>query len=142
MYTGLQHLHSYTAYLALAMLVAAILSNAISWSSNQPFSKGNRLTALLSLIFTHIQVVVGLVLYFISPLGLSNFSGDNMKSATARLYMLEHPLMMLIAVILITVGYSRAKRLTADNQKHKKIVIFYTIGLVLILSRIPWSAWF
>jgi hypothetical protein len=63
--------------------------------------------------------------------------GDSM----ARLYSLEHPLINIIALVLITVGFSTAKRLTEDKKKHFRIVLLYGFGLLLILSRIPWSAW-
>lgn len=141
MYTGLQHAHSGLAYLLLAALIFAIVYNLIGFMGNKPFTEGNRKIALIGLISAHIQLLIGLVLYFVSPNGLSNFSGANMKDSTARLYMLEHPLMMILAIILITVGYSKAKKLQDSNQKYKKTLIFFTLGLILILSRIPWSAW-
>ena len=141
MYTGLQHAHSGLAYLLLAALIFAIVYTLIGFMGNKPFTEGNRKIALIGLISAHIQLLIGLILYFVSPLGSSNFSGANMKDSTSRLYMLEHPLMMILAIVLITVGYSRAKKLQDSNQKYKKILIFYTLGLILILSRIPWSAW-
>ncbi len=64
-----------------------------------------------------------------------------MKNPVSRLYAMEHPLMMLLAVILITVGYSRAKRMMGSEKGNKTILMFYTIGLVLILLRIPWISW-
>ncbi|MBK0402227.1 hypothetical protein I5M27_04480 [Adhaeribacter sp. BT258] len=141
MYTGLMHAHSGLAYLLLAALIFAIVYNLIGFMGNKPFTEGNRKIALIGLIATHIQVVIGLVLYFVSPYGLSNFSGGNMKDGAARLLMLEHPLTMIIAAVLITIGYSKAKRLTDSNARYKKILIFFTLGLILILSRIPWSNW-
>ena len=141
MYTGLMHAHSGLAYLLLAALIFAIVYNLIGFMGNKPFTEGNRKIAMIGLIATHIQVVIGLVLYFVSPNGLGNFSGGNMKDGAARLLMLEHPLTMIIAAVLITIGYSKAKRLTDSNARYKKILIFFTLGLILILSRIPWSNW-
>ncbi|RAU83059.1 hypothetical protein [Pontibacter arcticus] len=141
MYTGLQHLHSYLAYLVIAGLLVAIIGAFMGSSGNKPFTDSNRKMALLGLIPTHLQWVIGLILYFVSPLGMSNFSGPNMKDSVARLYMLEHPLMMILAVILITIGYARAKRSIGSNKGFRNIYIFYGIGLILILARIPWNAW-
>ncbi|MBF9254324.1 hypothetical protein I2I11_13545 [Pontibacter sp. 172403-2] len=141
MYTALQHLHSYLAYLVLLGLVIAIISAVAGSAGNKPFTDSNRKMALLGLIPTHLQWVVGLILYFVSPLGASNFSGAAMKDSVSRLYILEHPLMMIIAVILITVGYARAKRAVGTNKGFRAIYIFYGIALVLILARIPWNAW-
>lgn len=142
MYIEIKQLHSLFAYLPLALLIVAIVFNAYSWLSKKPFTKTNKLITLLGMVSVHAQFVIGLILYLISPLGLSNFSGNAMKDAQTRLYVLEHPFVIIIALVLITIGYSQAKRLTDDTAKYKKIVLFYSIGLILILTRIPWSTWF
>lgn len=142
MYTGLQHLHSYLAYLVLLGLIISLINALTGLLQNRRFQDKDRKRSLLGLIPAHLQWVIGLVLYFVSPLGASNASGAAMKDATSRLYILEHPLTMIIAVVLITVGYARAKRLRTDNARFKNLVIFYGIGLLLVLSRIPWNDWF
>lgn len=141
MYTGLQHLHSYLAYLVLLGLLIGIANGFMGYLKWRRFEDKDRKLALPGLIITHLQLLAGLILYFISPLGFSNFSGDAMSEATTRLYVLEHPVMMIIAVVLITIGYSRAKKLEDNRKKFFSIWLFYLIGLVLILLRIPWSNW-
>lgn len=138
MYTGIKHLHSTLAYVLLAGLVIAILYALFAYLQNRPY---NRKMALLGLICAHLQLVVGLIAYFVSPYGIKNASGAAMKDSISRLYFLEHPLMMLVAIILITIGYSRAKRLPTAKKQNASVLLFYTIGLVLVLSRIPWHAW-
>lgn len=141
MYIEIKQLHSIIAFLLLSLLLVSILYNAYGWVGKKPFAKTNRLMALLGMIAVHTQFLIGLILYFVSPLGLSNFSGEAMKNATSRLYILEHPLTMIIALVLITIGYVKLKRLTDDKAKYKTVVLFYSIGLLLILSRIPWNTW-
>ena len=141
MLTGLQHLHSYLAYLVLLVLAVALVHAVMGLLGKRPFLPISRKLVLFGLIFTHLQFLLGLVLYFMSPLGMSNLSGETMKIAEQRLFALEHPLMMLLAVVLITIGYSKAKRATVDSHKFKLIAIFYGIGLLLILSRVPWAQW-
>ena len=141
MYIGLKHLHSYFAYLALAMLIFAIVYAIYSRLNSKPFTKGSKTIAMLGLIGTHSQVTFGLILYFLSPLGRSNFSSETMKNSATRLYILEHPIMMILAAVFITIGYSKAKRKDESKTKFNKIILFYTLGLVLILSRIPWNVW-
>jgi len=68
--------------------------------------------------------------------------GEVMKDSTLRLYLVEHPLMMILAVVFITVGYSKHKKKLTSQPKFKMLAIFYTLALVFVLSRIPWSAWF
>lgn len=141
MYIVLKSLHSFIAYFTLALLIISIGYNALSWQRKKPFIKKNKIMALLGIISVHIQLLIGIALYFISPLGSSNLSGEAMKNAMSRLYVLEHPLTMIIAIALITFGYSKAKRLTEDHLRYRKIVLFYTMGLLLIILRIPWNAW-
>lgn len=141
MYTGFKHLHSFVAYFVLFMVLVAILQALLGRSGKRPFAGYGRRWALFGLIAAHLQLLIGFVLYFISPLGLSNFSGENMGNSEARLYMLEHPLMMIISVVLITIGWSKAKRAADDATKHRRIVVWYSIALVLMLSRIPWAIW-
>lgn len=141
MYTGFQHLHSGLAYLVLAILVAVFIYALVNFINNKPFTERARKVSLVGLIAAHIQLLIGLVLYVISPMGISNFSGEAMGDAMSRLYMLEHPLTMIIGIILITIGYSKAKRGEVDADRYKKILIYYGLGIFLILLRIPWSVW-
>ncbi|TXK27241.1 hypothetical protein FVR03_21190 [Pontibacter qinzhouensis] len=142
MYTGLQHLHSYMAYLVLLGLLISLGAALAGLFGNKTFTDKDRKLGLIGLITTHLQIVFGLILYFVSPLGVSNFSGDSMKDSVSRLYMLEHPLTMVIAVVLVTIGYSKAKRLIGQGSAgFKSIAIFYAIALILILVRIPWISW-
>src|SRR5690554_3072750 len=141
MYTGLLHLHSGLAYLVLLGLFVCIIYAMVGALSGRGFTEKDRKFGLLGLIPTHVQFLAALILYFISPLGFSNLSGDTMGDSMARLYALEHPLINLIAVALITVGYSRSKKLKDDRSRYRSVYIFYGIGFILILSRIPWTTW-
>jgi len=105
MYIIFKEFHSYLAYLALALLLFAIAFNAYSWLKGKLFTKKNKTVALWGLIAVHTQFVAGLILYFLSPLGISNFSGEAMKVSITRLFLVEHPLVTLLAVALITIGY-------------------------------------
>ncbi|MBO9584475.1 MAG: hypothetical protein J7574_09985 [Flavobacterium sp.] len=141
MYIGFKNLHSFAADITLLFLLISILYAFYSLSKKALFTKKSKTIILLGLLASHLQFVLGLILYFLSPLGASNVSGEMMKNSVSRLYGLEHPLVMIIAIVLITIGYSKSKRATGDTAKFKKIAIFYSIGFLLILSRIPWKAW-
>ena len=140
MYEIIQKAHSGWAYLVIAFLLIAVINAFIGLSSKKEFTATDRKLALFALIFTHIQLLIGLILYFVSPLGKAVLG--QMKDPTLRLTSLEHPLINIIAIILITIGWSKHKKLTDSSSKFKTFTIFYTIGLVLILSRIPWKMWF
>jgi len=139
MYNFIQKFHSGWAYLALLLLVVTVINSVIGMVSKKEFTAIDRKIALFGLIFTHVQLLVGLILYFVSPLGKNSFG--QMSDATARLTSLEHPLTNIIAIVLITVGWSKHKKSTTGESKFKTISIFYGLGLLLILSRIPWHLW-
>lgn len=141
METGLLHLHSFMAYLVLLGLIISIVFAFMGMSGNRPFTDKDRKMGLMGLIPAHLQWVIGVILYFVSPRGINLATEGFMKESIQRLYVLEHPLTMIIAVVLITVGYARAKRLQDDKKRFSSIAIFYSIALILILIRIPWNAW-
>lgn len=136
MYTGLVHAHSGLRWLVLLFLVLAIFSSLTKWQGNKAYQAMDKRFSLLGLIFTHLQLILGLVLYVISP--KVQFSGDVMGNAITRFYTVEHISIMLIAIVLITIGYSKAKRANTDQKKFKTTFWYYTIGLILILINIPW----
>jgi uncharacterized membrane protein len=141
MYIGFKHLHSFLAYILLAALVVSILYLLVQFVQKKSFTEKSRKIALAGFIATHLQLLVGLVLYVISPVGLTNFSGEAMGDSLSRLYVLEHPLTMLIGIILVTVGYIKAKKPGDDARRFRTVIIFYGLGLILMLSRIPWQVW-
>ncbi|MDG1571673.1 hypothetical protein OZ410_05060 [Robiginitalea sp. M366] len=141
----LRIVHSYLAYVALFMLVIAVINALGGWSSKRIFNMHRDLRiSLFALILCHLQLVVGLLLYFISANGYQaiNNNGIGGLNSAARLLALEHPLINILAIALITVGWSRHKKFMEGDKKFKSIGIFYGIGLLLILSRIPWGQWF
>jgi hypothetical protein len=140
MYNFIQKFHSGWAYLVLLLLVVAVVNAIIGITSKKEFTAKDRKIGLFALIATHIQFLVGLILYFVSPLGKAAFG--QMSNAALRLTSLEHPLVNLIAIALITIGWSKHKKIINSEDKFKKFAIFYGLGLVLILSRLPWSLWF
>lgn len=139
MYEFIQQAHSGWAYLVIVFLLIAVINAFIGLSSKKEFTDKDRKLALFALIFTHIQFLFGIVLYFVSPLGKAVLG--QMKDPALRLTSLEHPLINIIAIILITIGWSKHNKLTTSNAKFKTFAIFYTLGLILILSRIPYKLW-
>lgn len=143
----LQTVHSYLAYVTLAILFIAVANAVLGLVGGKMFTMEKDLRiSLFALILTHIQVLVGLVLYFVSTSGFKAIQLVGMGTVTsnpaARLLALEHPLINIIAVVLITIGWSRHKKFMEGDKKFRSIAIFYGLGLLLILSRIPWGQWF
>ena len=145
MYESVLDLHSYLAYGVLVFLLLATLNSFIGLSSQRPFIPRDRKIAMIALIFTHVQFVIGLLVVFGNNPRFKAATSGGMKTlmnSENRPLFIEHPLINLIAIILITIGWSKHKKAVDPGHKFKSIAIFYAIGLVLLLSRIPYGQWF
>jgi uncharacterized membrane protein YidH (DUF202 family) len=147
MHNFLVHLHSGLRWVALLLLIYAIL-NAIAARSSNEYTKKDKMVNLFTMVSLHLQLVIGLVLYFFTS-GKVSFVTDWMKNGALRFYNLEHISLMIIAIALVTFARGKAERSSDVSVKHKKIRIWYTIALILILASIPWpfrenlgGAWF
>ncbi|PVD50973.1 hypothetical protein DC498_17465 [Terrimonas sp.] len=141
MYPVILALHSLVRWLVLIALLLVIYKAYSGWFSRKTFSKADNKARIWSIILVHIEFILGLWLYFISP--VIEFFRNNFKEAVhqkdVRFFGMEHSVMMLIAVILITIGSSKAKRKKTDTEKFRTLAIWFTIGLIIILISIPWS---
>jgi membrane protein DedA with SNARE-associated domain len=106
------------------------------WFGKKEYTPSDKKVALFALIFTHIQLLLGFGLYFISP--LVSFEEGAIKNEILRFYTVEHFSMMIIAIALITIGFSLSKRASESITKFKRVAVFYLIGLLIMLSSIPW----
>ena len=144
MYQIIQPIHSYLAYLTLFLLAFATLNGIMGASSQKAFEDKHLRINKFALISTPTMFLLGIILLFISPITQAAFADmkATLKDSTLRQYAVEHPTINLIAVILVTIGNARVKRAVGNGKKFKQTAIFFGLALVLILSRIPWSAWF
>lgn len=140
----LQSVHSYMAYVVLAVLIIAVANAIIGLAGNKEFlfHKDFRVS-LFALILSHMQLLLGLILFFVSDNGLKAIQtlGMGGLNAPARLLAVEHPAINIAAIVLITIGWSRHKKQLESKKKFRSIAIFYGLGLLFILSRIPWGQW-
>jgi high-affinity Fe2+/Pb2+ permease len=145
-YTYFVHIHSVLRWLILVFLIAAIVNSIVNLSGRTSPKCKDCAFKRLVLIVAHLQLVFGLVLYFISPKVV--FAATSMKDAVLRFFLVEHIGLMIVAVILITVGYVKSERAVEGPRKYKTLLVYYSIALVLILASIPWpfrglgAAWF
>jgi len=145
MYEILKHTHSGLRWVALILILWAIFNSITA----KEFTKREKLVNLFSMVSLHTQLILGLILYFISD--KVKFFDGWMKEPTGiyRFYGIEHLAGMIIAIALITVGYVKSKKGNSPAEIYKPIKLFYIIGLILILESIPWpfranlgGAWF
>jgi hypothetical protein len=125
--------HSGLRWVVLALMIYAIF-NALR--KKDFYAKSDRLLNMFAMVSLHIQLVIGLILYFTSA--KVSFVEGWIKNQLLRFYGMEHISLMIIAIILVTIGHAKAKRASEPAKKHKTILLFYAIGLILILASIPW----
>lgn len=133
----LKHTHSGLRWILLIVLVGAVVQALMNLKGDKPF---NRKLSLFTLIFAHIQLVIGLTMYFLNDWykALPAEVTDQATKSVHRFFQMEHIAMMILAIVLITIGNSRAKKGATDKAKYKTIAIWYGIALLLILAAIPW----
>lgn len=147
MYTGLVHTHSLLRWLALVAIVIAIFNALKGMSNKSTFAANDNRWSLLTVIFFHLQLVVGLLLYFTQ--GWHKQLGE-MADKVIRFYSLEHLVAMLIAIALVTIGRASGKRASDNLKKHKRHFVYFLLALILVLANVPWpfrevgmgKAWF
>lgn len=137
-------LHSGWAYICLLILIFAVFNAVSGMASKREFKDRDLRISLFTLIVAHLQLLIGLIAYFMSAqfaFLMENGMGATMKEAMIRLFVIEHPLMMILAITTLTIGFSKHKKKTSDAAKFKTIALYYGIALLFVLSRIPWSQW-
>ena len=128
---ALVHAHSGLRWLVLLSILTAIIVSILNLQKSE-IQKKQKMIYLIGLIFSHTQLLIGIVLYFTSNKVV--FSSGIMGDKIVRFFTVEHSLGMILSIILITIGYSKSKKM----QSHRKIAWFYSIALLLIIVSIPW----
>ena len=140
MYTGLLHLHNLLRYVVVILLIIAVFKSFIGWFAKKEYTAFDNKVSLFLLISAHLQLVIGLGLYFMSPIveaALSNF-GETMKDPTLRYWGVEHIASMIVGIAIITLGRIMAKKGKDDSAKFRRQAVYFVLAMVLIFSAIPW----
>tara|TARA_R110002096_G_scaffold391915_1_gene586799 strand:+ start:579 stop:1013 length:435 start_codon:yes stop_codon:yes gene_type:complete len=130
------HAHSGLRWFALIVIIYTIINALTGVKQGKDFEKKDKMLGLVTLILFHTQLLIGLGLYFSSV--KVSFTSGFMKESLYRFFTMEHPLMMLISIVLVTIGYSKSKKADSSRMKFRKILVFYTIALIILLAGIPW----
>jgi hypothetical protein len=133
-YEIFKDLHSGFRYIVFILVLVAIIQSLLGWLGKKPYTELNRKINLFALISAHTQLLIGIVLYFLSP--LVQFNSETMKNDTTRYFTVEHWLGMIVAIVLITIGHSRSKKIILPENKHKTVAIFYLIAFLIIIATI------
>ncbi len=127
----LKSAHSGWRYVVFILLIIAVINALAGWLGKKPYTEGNRKLNVFTLVSAHIQLLLGLGVYF-----LNGWYKIDSTAAMGRYWKMEHISMMILAIILITIGNSRSKKVADATAKHKNIAIFFGLGLIIIIATI------
>lgn len=136
MLTGFKHLHSLNRYIILALLLIVLYKSFTGWKKKKDYTPLDNKLNLFTFIFSHLQLTIGLVLYFTSS--WVQFNEFTMGNKILRFFTVEHIFGMVIAIALITIVRIKLKKVSDTTLKHKKTFIYYLIALIIIFITIPW----
>ena len=133
-------LHNILRWAILLFGIWTLLNALSGVMSKRAYSSNDNRSNLFFMISCDIQLLLGLVLYFSNSWfdKLKSGMGPVMKNGHDRFFTVEHSLMMILAWILVHVGRTSVKRASTDAAKHRKMVLFFGLALLLILAAIPW----
>lgn len=141
MYTFLLYAHSWLRWIILVLAVVTIVKSFVGSRGGLTYTSSDKALSSAFVGCIHLMFLLGLGLYFTSPYAFNAFSSGApvMKTPELRYWAVEHIFVMIIAIALISIGKGKAKRATNDQEKFKKQLIFFGLGLIVMLSRIPWT---
>ena len=126
--------HSLLRYAVLLTLVFAFFVNLRGVLQQRPILTGERTITILAMVLCHVQLVIGIILL---AMYWNSFNNPD-TAAFGRFIKFEHSVPMVLAIALITIGRVLSKRAQDERTKQMRIVVFYGLGLALILASIPW----
>ena len=136
MNSALIPIHSLLRWVVLILLLTAIIKSLSGLMSKRAYAPSDNKISLFLMISAHTQLLVGLIMYFVSP--WVQFNGDALKAPEIRFFTMEHSVMMIIAIALITIGRISSKKATTDASKFRRSFIYFLIALLVIFAAIPW----
>lgn len=141
MYQTLLIFHSYWRWLVLLSIIFSILKAFYGFRKRSEYSNFDGVIRKITISIIHIQLILGFIIYFISPFVTTFFSNvsDGLHLREVRFFAIEHSLMMFVSIVLITIGAVKVKRKSSSLLKNKATIVWFSIALLIILLNIPWE---
>lgn len=141
METGLLHLHNTLRYAVVILLLIALYQSFNGWFSKKSYTKADDKVSLFLLISAHLQLLIGIIIYFFTSSIVEAASADvanSMKDPVLRFWLVEHALAMFIAIVLISLGRIMGKKAKTDAIRFRRQAVYFVLAAVLLYSAIPW----
>ncbi|MDE0024122.1 MAG: hypothetical protein OXP69_06885 [Spirochaetaceae bacterium] len=141
MYSAILTVHSYLRYAVLLLVLLAVLRYVAGLPSSRAWDDGDEAVGRWLIRVWDLQFLLGLVLYFLSPIvqfGFANF-GEAMGDAQLRQFLVEHPVLNLLAIGALHMGWIRARKAAGARGRRVRALVFIIIAAVLVVLSIPWE---
>lgn len=131
MYHPILITHSVLRFVILLFVLIVIYNSIKGMMGKTAFSRFDLKMFNFLTIASHLQLVVGIVLYFISPFVV--FAATTMKDSTMRYWTVEHITLMIIGIVVLTIGNMKLKKAGNSSQNHKKAFIYVAITTLIFV---------
>jgi hypothetical protein len=145
MFTGklvILAIHNILRWMIVGLGIFSIIKMYLGWLRKKQWDRTDGVAGTLYTIALDIQLLVGLLLYFVfsdlTKIAFADF-GNAMANATLRFFSLEHIFFMVISIVLGHIGNSIGKKDLQDSEKFKRTAILFTLSFLLLLAGIPWT---
>jgi hypothetical protein len=140
MYQTLLVYHSLLRWLVLLALMYAVFRAGTGSFQHRPYTKTDNTIRHWTVTLSHIQLLIGLLLYFRSP--ITSYFRAHFKDALGEpeltFFGLLHPVLMLAAIVVLTIGSALTRRQQTDATRFKTQLLWFSAALLLVLLAIPW----
>jgi hypothetical protein len=141
MYSALLAAHNVVRWLVLLAGIWAAVRAWRGWMARGTWSAADHSAGRAFVNLISLQLVLGLALYAVSPLirqGIEDMSAA-MRTPSIRYFLVEHVVMMLIAVALAHVGLARVNKAASDSARFQAAAIWWGIATAAVAGFIPWN---
>lgn len=139
MYPTLVAIHNILRWVVVILAVLALFRAYTGWLGRRSWTPSDRMAGSFFAISLDIQVLLGLLIYFIGPwFNLLTGSDAGQMSSEVRFFAMEHILMMIVALVVAHVGLVLARKASTDTLKFRRMAIWLTLAALIVLAGIPW----
>jgi len=134
------YLHSVIRYFILLFALISTILGLAGVLSKKDYRKNLRTSSLLLMIFCDLQLLLGLSLYYLKVVAAGMFSGgDLMTDPGKRFWAVEHSFGMIVAILMVHLGYNFVKRTEKTDKMQKRVFWCIFIALAIFVAMIPWQ---
>jgi len=142
MYPYVLGIHNIVRWLVLLAGVAAVFLAWRGWLGSRQWTAAEARATRAFTGLLDLQFLIGLSLYAVfSPLTRGAFRdmGAAMRDAPTRYFLVEHPVIMLAAIVVAHVGAVQVRKATTDPERFQRASIWFGLALAAIAGFIPWA---